>query len=54
MDEHINHHPKGADKSRSRPSPIGHRRPFVGVSQGRSWSPWGGLGAILWVFIAKS
>ena len=31
-----------------------HRRPFVGVSQARSWSPWLVLGAILWARIAKS
>ena len=31
-----------------------HKRPYVGVSQARSWSPWLVLGAILWVFIAKN
>jgi len=31
-----------------------HRRPLVGVSDARSWSPWLVLGAILWAFIAKS
>ena len=31
-----------------------HKRPYVGVSQARSWSPWLVLGAILWVRIAKS
>ena len=30
------------------------RRPFVGAFQGRSWSHWVVLGAILWVFIAKN
>jgi len=31
-----------------------HRRPFVGLSQARSWSPWLVLGVILWAFIVKS
>ena len=31
-----------------------HRRPLVGESQARSWSPWLVLGAILWGFIAKN
>ena len=31
-----------------------HKRPLVGASQGRSWSPWGGIGAILRAYIAKS
>jgi hypothetical protein len=31
-----------------------HKRPYVGVSQARSWSPWLVLGAILWERIAKS
>ena len=31
-----------------------HKRPYVGVSQFRSWSHWFVLGAITWVFIAKS
>ena len=30
-----------------------HARPFVGASQGRSWSHWVVLGAILWAFVAK-
>ena len=32
----------------------GHKRPYVGVSQVRSWSRWCGFGAILWAFIAKN
>ena len=31
-----------------------HKRPYVGVSQVRSWSHWFVLGAILWAFIAKN
>ena len=31
-----------------------HRRPYVGASHARSWSPLLVLGAILWVFIAKN
>ena len=31
-----------------------HKRPYVGVSQVRSWSRWCGFGAILWAFIAKT
>ena len=31
-----------------------HKRPYVGVSQARSWSPWLVLGAILWAIIAQS
>ena len=31
-----------------------HKRPYVGVSQARSWSPWLVLGAILWALIAKN
>ena len=31
-----------------------HARPFVGASHARYWSPWLVLGAIVWVFIAKS
>ena len=31
-----------------------HRRPFVGVSNARSWSRLLVLGAILWAFIAKN
>ena len=31
-----------------------HKRPYVGASQARSWSPLLVLGAILWVFIAKT
>ena len=50
------------NKGRSGPSPRGrgapsrkcHRRPFVGASQARSWSPWLVLGAILWVSVAKN
>ena len=33
---------------------INHKRPYVVVSQARSWSPWLVLGAISWAFIAKS
>ena len=31
-----------------------HKRPYVGVSQVRSWSRWCGFGAILWAFVAKT
>ena len=31
-----------------------HKRPYVGVSQVRSWSRWCGLGAILWALIVKN
>ena len=33
---------------------LGHARPFVGASQGRSWNHWVVLGALLWAFIAKT
>jgi len=36
------------------PQGVPHRRPFVGAFQGRSWSHWVVLGAILWAFIAKN
>ena len=32
---------------------VNHRSPFVGAFQGRSWSHWVVLGAILWAFIVK-
>jgi len=32
----------------------GHRRPFVGAFQGRSWSHGVVLGAFLWAFIVKN
>ena len=32
----------------------GHKKPLVGASQARSWSPWLVLGAILWVFVATN
>ena len=31
-----------------------HKRPYVGASHARSWSPLLVLGAILWAFIAKN
>ena len=39
-----------ADQGRYR----GHKRPYVGASHARSWSPLLVLGAILWAFIAKN
>ena len=46
-----NHHDDKVDAGQQ---VVNHRRPFVGASQARSWSPWLVLGAILWALIAKS